>query len=192
MVMFSTVSYIPISPCWGVKYSDSLRGESKYQSQKTSAFEAYILKNPDQSEKSDSSPSLSLLRWQIVPKLQPTQSCCQKPFDKGYRSVQVSILLTFYDHLFHTKVFCEGFICLQFRFVIFWPKEIGTKTAHKMLVKLTTGIRLRSWLWASPRWDSRVETISSQVFVSMSISVLQFGTPSSCPSHRLDLRGLRR
>ena len=150
------------------------------------------MNNPDQLEKSDSSPSLSLLRWQIVPKLQPTQSCCQKPFDKGYRSVQVSILQTFYDHLFHTKVFCTAFMFSQFGFVLFWPEKIGTKTAHKMLVKLTTGIRLRSRLRASPRRDSRVETISSQVFVSTSISVLQFGTPSSCPSHRVDLRGPRR
>ena len=36
------------------------------------------------------------------------------------------------------KVFCAAFMCLQFGFVIFWQKEIGAKTAHKMLVKLTT------------------------------------------------------
>ena len=28
-------------------------------------------------------------------------------------------------------------MCLQFVFVIFWQKDLGTKAAHKMLVKLT-------------------------------------------------------
>jgi len=32
-------------------------------------------------------------------------------------------------------------MCLQFGFVIFWRKEIGAKTAHKMLVKLTLGAK---------------------------------------------------
>jgi hypothetical protein len=30
-------------------------------------------------------------------------------------------------------------MCLQFGFVIFWRKDLGTKAAHKMLVKLTPG-----------------------------------------------------
>jgi hypothetical protein len=30
-------------------------------------------------------------------------------------------------------------MCLQFGFVIFWQKDFGTKAAHKMLVKLTSG-----------------------------------------------------
>jgi hypothetical protein len=30
-------------------------------------------------------------------------------------------------------------MCLQFGFVIFWPKDFGAKAAHKMLVKLTPG-----------------------------------------------------
>ncbi len=64
----------------------------------TSALDAYILKNPDQSQRSDSSPNLSLLRWQIVPKLQPTQTCCQKPFDKGYRSVQEYDYVLDFEH----------------------------------------------------------------------------------------------
>jgi hypothetical protein len=28
-------------------------------------------------------------------------------------------------------------MCLQFGFVIFWPKDFGAKAAQKMLVKLT-------------------------------------------------------
>jgi hypothetical protein len=36
--------------------------------------------------------------------------------------------------------FCAAFMCLQFGFVIFWQKDFGKKTAHKMLVKLTPGI----------------------------------------------------
>ncbi len=30
-------------------------------------------------------------------------------------------------------------MCLQFGFVIFWRKDLGTKAAHKMLMKLTPG-----------------------------------------------------
>ncbi len=44
------------------------------------------------------------------------------------------------EQLFHTKVFCTAFMCLQFGFVIFGGKDLGVKAAHKMLVKLTPGI----------------------------------------------------
>jgi len=37
---------------------------------------------------------------------------------------------------FSTKVFCSAFLYLQFGFVIFWHKNIGAKTARKVLVKL--------------------------------------------------------
>jgi hypothetical protein len=30
-------------------------------------------------------------------------------------------------------------MCLKFEFVIFWQKDFGAKTAHKMLMKLTPG-----------------------------------------------------
>jgi hypothetical protein len=30
-------------------------------------------------------------------------------------------------------------MCLQFGFLIFWPKDFGAKAGHKMLVKLTPG-----------------------------------------------------
>jgi len=41
---------------------------------------------------------------------------------------------------FLAKVFCKAFFLLfQFGFVIFCWKTIGTKAAHKLLVKLTTG-----------------------------------------------------
>ena len=42
-------------------------------------------------------------------------SVLQKPENK----FKVSISPTFYKQLFHTKVFCTAFMCLQFRFVIF-------------------------------------------------------------------------
>jgi len=48
--------------------------------------------------------------------------------------IQVSISTTFYEQLFHSKVFCADFMCLQFRLVFFWQKEIGAKAARKMLV----------------------------------------------------------
>jgi hypothetical protein len=44
------------------------------------------------------------------------------------------------EQLFHAKVFCATFMCLQFGFVIFWRKDFGTTAAHKMLVKLTPGV----------------------------------------------------
>ena len=52
---------------------------------------------------------------------------------------QVSISPIFYEQLFHTNVFCSAFLCLQFGCVIFWWKEISTKNACKLLVKLTSG-----------------------------------------------------
>jgi len=52
---------------------------------------------------------------------------------------QVSISPTFYEQLFPAKVFFETFIYLQFGFVIFWKNNIGAKSAHKLLVKLTIG-----------------------------------------------------
>ncbi len=54
--------------------------------------------------------------------------------------VQVSVSPTFYEQLFRMKVFCVAFMCLQFGFVFFWRKDLGTKAAHKMLVKLTASL----------------------------------------------------
>ena len=50
-----------------------------------------------------------------------------------------SIPPTFYDQLLCIKVFFAAFMFLQLGFVIFRQKEIGTKAARKMLVKLTPG-----------------------------------------------------
>ena len=54
--------------------------------------------------------------------------------------VWLSISPIFYKHLFHTKVLCTPFMCLQFGFVNFWQKDFGTKAAYKMLVKLTPSL----------------------------------------------------
>jgi len=53
--------------------------------------------------------------------------------------VWLSISPIFYKQLFHTKVLCALFMCLQFGFVFFWRKDLGAKAAYKMLVKLTPG-----------------------------------------------------
>ncbi len=53
--------------------------------------------------------------------------------------VWLSISPIFYKQLFHTKVLCTPFMCLQFGFVIFWQKNFVAKAAHKVLVKLTPG-----------------------------------------------------
>jgi hypothetical protein len=39
-----------------------------------------------------------------------------------------------------TYVNCAGsFLCLRFRFVLYWRKTVGAKAARRMLVKLTPG-----------------------------------------------------
>jgi len=53
----------------------------------------------------------------------------------GLLTCLVSISPILYEQLFHTKVLCAAFMCLQFGFVIFWQKDLGAKAAHKMLVK---------------------------------------------------------
>ncbi len=99
------------------------------------------------------------------------KSFCQKitnPNCKHIKGVQstliwLSISPIFYKQLFHTKVLCAPFMCLQFGFVIFWEKGFGAKAAHKMLVKLTPGRHDRdriisiflSWL---PRWPRQVQS----------------------------------
>ena len=54
----------------------------------------------------------------------------------------MSISPTIYNRLFHKKEFCAASLCIQFGFVIFWQKEIITKAACKLLVKLVTGFLL--------------------------------------------------
>ncbi len=51
----------------------------------------------------------------------------------------MSISPIFYEQLFHMKVFCAAFMCLQFGFVIFWQKDFGARAALIMLVKFTPG-----------------------------------------------------
>ena len=41
---------------------------------------------------------------------------------------KVSFSPIFYEQIFHMKVFCTPFLCLQFGFVIFRQKEIGIKS----------------------------------------------------------------
>ena len=54
------------------------------------------------------------------------------------KSFQSSSFLTFYNHLFHTKVLCRAFPYLWIVFMFFLVnKELGDKVANKMLVKLT-------------------------------------------------------
>ena len=49
----------------------------------------------------------------------------------------MSISPTFYKQLFCTKDFKAAFLYLHCRFKLFQHKEIGTKAARKMLVKVT-------------------------------------------------------
>ena len=54
----------------------------------SSAFEAFALQNLSHFKSESKKPKLSLLKWQIIPKLQPTDACCSQPFDRNFRSVQ--------------------------------------------------------------------------------------------------------
>jgi hypothetical protein len=49
--------------------------------------------------------------------------------DKSDYRQQVSILPTFHEQLFHTKVCFADFFKILFGSVIFWPKNIGAKAA---------------------------------------------------------------
>jgi len=63
-------------------------------------------------------------------------------------AAQVSISQTFYKKLFCTKVFCAAFLLLQFGYVIFWQKTIGSKS-----VFLNVGVIDFRFLPISPIYD---------------------------------------
>ncbi len=67
------------------------------------------------------------------------QRCCQ--IQTGF-TVQVLISSIFYGHLFRTKVF---YVVKLF----FCQKEIGAKDAHKIWMKLATGVNFIKNLWAA-------------------------------------------
>ncbi len=78
------------------------------------------------------------------------KSFCQKitnPNCKHIKAVQrtlvwLSISPIFYKQLFHSKVLCTPFVCLQFGFVIFWRKDLGAKAAHKNVGEIDTVTRV--------------------------------------------------
>ena len=71
-----------------------------------SAFDAYKFSSRNSHSKSS---SLSLLRWRIGPKLHSSDPCCQKIFDRNFRSVQEY----FYSIEFETQD--ENFESRQYR-----------------------------------------------------------------------------
>ncbi len=74
-----------------------------------------------------------------------------------YHVNKVSISTSFYEQIFHTKVFWATILYLQFGFVIFLWKNIGAKAARKMLVKITTGgVRHLQDLLATPTHHRQV------------------------------------
>ena len=54
----------------------------------SSALEAVMLQDSSHFKSESKEPKLSLLKWQIIPKLQPTDPCCKQLFDRNFRSVQ--------------------------------------------------------------------------------------------------------
>ncbi len=67
------------------------------------------------------------------------------------------------------KVMNAAFLCLHFRFVLFWSKKIGAKAALKMLVKLTPGD-------SNPIFDSAVKCILSLLHSFSDVNNLFGGT----------------
>ncbi len=61
----------------------------------------------------------------------------------------MSISPTFYARLFCTKILCEAFFNLHFKFDLLLAKEFWRKCAHKMLVKLTTVEEFQIFRWIS-------------------------------------------
>ncbi len=60
------------------------------------------------------------------------------PKNKGWLE---SISPTCYARLFQMKVLRKTFLFLDFRFVLFWRKNIGAKASRILLVKLTPGCK---------------------------------------------------
>ncbi len=74
-------------------------------------------------------------------------------FDPNFESTPyvtfflVSISPTFYARLFRTKVLREAFLYWNWRFLLFWRKNIGAKAARNILVKLTPRVFIFDIFW---------------------------------------------
>ncbi len=74
-----------------------------------------------------------------------------KPNCKHLKAVQrtlvwLSISPIFYKQLFHTKVTCTPFMCLQFGFVIFWRKEFWCKSCSWNVGEIDTRkVNTKGW-----------------------------------------------
>jgi hypothetical protein len=49
----------------------------------------------------------------------------------------------FYAQLLHTQVARAAFLCLRFRFVLYWCKPTGAKAARRTLMKLSPGLAVQ-------------------------------------------------
>jgi len=79
-----------------------------------------------------------LQRVQDRPKSVSPLSKIEDSIQLGNNNIRCQFHQQFMSSFFCMKFFCVAFMSLQFEFIIFWCKEIGTKAARKMLVKLTT------------------------------------------------------
>ncbi len=61
----------------------------------------------------------------------------QKGFNDSYLG---SISPTFYVQHLRTLVSREAFLCLHFRFVLYWCKTVGAKSAHRTLITLNPNV----------------------------------------------------
>jgi len=75
--------------------------------------------------------------------------CTCKSFEKTCCRNQSQVSTNILRAAFCAKEFYGDFMCLLFVFVVFWWKEIGTKAARKLLVKLTRVVKqnfLTHWI----------------------------------------------
>jgi len=63
------------------------------------------------------------------------------------------IFINILGSAFYAKVFFKAFFYFQFGFVIFCWKNIGVKSAGKMLVKLTSEVTIK--VWAGARYNTQ-------------------------------------
>jgi len=74
-----------------------------------------------------------------------------------------SISSTFYACVIHMKVLHRDFLYLHFGFMTFWPKNIGKKSARRMLMKLTPGYFMNMWPYKAATSSVREIGISLKI-----------------------------
>ncbi len=92
---------------------------------------------------------------------------------------RVSISPTFYARLFRWKVLWESFLYIHFRLELFWRKNIGAKTAHRMSVKLTQGGKF-CLSWSNKMWKKGGRRRAKGGIMEKGIYIIRFPLRCCC------------